>query len=301
MAPQTSRRPGFSRRAQFSLFIGYIVAVLGALIGALLIVTAHFDPEGHNAVRAFLGDLASPFSSAGRSAVRGVASVGDSVGAYIDAGTKNRAMHAELQASRTKLIAGENAIHENERLRSLLRLAQSESNPVIAARLISSTGENSRRYAMIDKGALQHVSNGDPVRSIDGLVGQVVQTGAISAQILLITDTGNLVPVRRVDGDVTGLATGNGDGLLTIHTLVTGGTPFKPRDVLVTSGAGGLYPPGIPVAIVIAIGREGAIARPLADPEQLDFALVERPFVAPLPTPTTITAKVKKKKPKVQE
>lgn len=301
MAPQTSRRPGFSRRAQFSLFIGYIVAVLGALIGALLIVTAHFDPEGHNAVRAFLGDLASPFSSAGRAAVRGVAGVGDSVGAYINAGAKNRAMQTELQAARTQLIAGENAVHENARLRGLLKLAQTETGPVVAARLISSSGSNSRRYAMLDKGALQGVVSGEPVRSVDGLVGQVVQTGAISAQVLLITDTGNVVPVRRATDDLTGLSTGNGDGLLTIHALVAGVSPFKPHDVLVTSGAGGLYPPGIPVAVVISIGREGAIARPLADPEQLDFALIERPFVAPLPSPTTITAKVKKKKPKVDE
>jgi len=301
MAPQTSRRPGFSRRAQFSLFLGYIVAVLGALVGALLLVTAHFDPEGHNAVRALLGDLASPFSSAGRTVVRGVAGVGDGIGAYINAGSKNRAMQAELKASRTRLIAGENALHENERLRGLLKLAQTETGPVIAARLISSTGENSRRYAMIDKGAFNGVTNGEPVRSVDGLVGQVVQTGAISAQVLLISDTGNVVPVRRVTDDLTGLSTGTGDGLLTIHALVAGVSPFKPHDVLVTSGAGGLYPPGIPVAVVIAIGREGAIARPIADPEQLDFALIERPFVAPLPTPTTITAKAKKKKPRVEE
>ncbi len=294
MAPPVSRRPGFSRRAQFSLFVGYLAAAFGGLVGALLIVTAHFDPAGHNAVRALLGDIASPFSSAGRAVVRGIWGAGEGVFAYVDAGSKNRAMLTELRASRTKLIAGENAIHENERLRGLLRLAQTEGGPMIAARLISSTGSNSRRYAMIDKGALHGVVSGEPVRSVDGLVGQVVQAGAISSQILLITDSGAVVPVRRVSDGLTGLTGGTSDGLLNVHALVAGVTPFKPHDVLVTSGAGGLYPPGIPVAVVIGNGRDGAVARPLADPAELDFALIERPFVAPLPTPTTITAKPKK-------
>lgn len=301
MAPQTTRRPGFSRRAQFSLFIGYIFAVFGALVGALLIVTAHFDPEGHNAIRAVLGDIASPISSAGRAVVRGTLNIGDGIAAYIDAGSKNRAMAAELKAAHARLIAGDNALHENERLHALLKLTPTTSGPVVAARLISSTGENSRRYAMIDKGALSGVMSGEPVRSADGLVGQVVQTGAISAQVLLITDTGNVVPVRRVNDNLTGLAMGSGDGNLVIHALVSGSSPFKPHDILVTSGAGGLYPPGIPVAVVTGVGHDGAIARPLADPGALDFALIERPFVAPLQTPTTISTKQKKKKPKADE
>jgi len=300
MAPQPSRRPGFSRRARFGLFIGYLIAMLGALTGVLLLVTAHVDPAGNNALRAALGDIVSPLSSAGRTAVRGASSLGSSILAYVDAGSKNRAMLAEVTANRTKLIAGENAIHENERLRGLLRLAQADAAPVIAARLISSTGENSRRYAMLDKGSLHGITSGAPVRSVDGLVGQVVQTGAISSQILLISDSGAVVPVRRVSDGLTGLAVGTGDGLLSVRALVAGAASFKPRDVLVTSGAGGLYPPGIPVASVISVNHDGVVARPLADPEALDFALVLHPFSVPLPTPTTITAKPKKRH-KVEE
>ena len=70
MAPPTYRRPGFSRRAQYSLFAGYLIAVLGALVGALLLFTAQFDPQGHNALRGFLGDIVSPISGVGRAATR---------------------------------------------------------------------------------------------------------------------------------------------------------------------------------------------------------------------------------------
>ena len=119
MAPPASRRPGFSRRAQYSLFVGYVIAVLGALVGSLLLITAQLDPQGHNALRAFLGDIASPISGAGRAVVRGVAGAGNGITAYFNAGSKNRALNAEVMANRTKLIEGQNTKLENQRLKSL--------------------------------------------------------------------------------------------------------------------------------------------------------------------------------------
>jgi len=296
MAPPASRRPGFSRRAQYGLFVGYIIAVLGVLVAALLLVTARLDPKGHNALRSFLGDVASPFSSAGRSVVRGVSGVGAGVAAYVDAGSKNRALKAEVGANRTKLIDGQNARLENARLKALLRIAQSETGPMIAARLISSTGESSRRYATIDKGTLQGVAVGEPVRAPDGLVGHIVQTGAISAQILLISDTGNVVPVKRTTDGVAAFMSGDGDGLLAVHLVSAGAGAIKKGDVFVTSGAGGIYPPGIPVGVVTVVDRDGARARAFADPGTFDFALVQKPFIVPLPEPTEIKAKPKAKK-----
>jgi rod shape-determining protein MreC len=294
MAPPTSRRPGFSRRAQYSLFVGYIIAVLGVLVAALLLITAHFDPKGHSALRALLGDIASPFSALGRSVARGGNGALEGVSAYVQAGSKNRALTAEVLDKRAKLIEGQNALLENQRLKALLRIAQTEPGPLIAARIISTTGESSRRYAMLDKGVLHGIAIGEPVRATLGLVGQVIETGAISSRVLLISDTGNIVPVKRVTDGVTAFANGTGDGLLTVIPVIPGSGTFNRGDIFVTSGAGGVYPPGIPVAVVVSIGRDGANARTLADLGQLDFALVERPFVAPPPAPTEIKAKAKK-------
>ncbi len=296
MAPPVSRRPGFSRRAQLGLFFGYIFAIFGVLTGALMLLTAHFDPEGHNALRAMLGDVAAPFSSAGRAAVRGAGELVDGAAAYLDAGSKNRALASEVKANRVRLIEGQAAKLENQRLRALLKIAQNETGPVIAAHLVSTTGTSSRRYAMIDKGSLHGLSVGQPVRAAQGLVGQIVQTGAISARVLLISDTGNVVPVKRVSDGVTGFARGTGDGPLIIVPVVPGAAPFARGDVFVTSGAGGVYPPGIPVAVISSVDRDGAYGRSLADPAALDFALIEKPFVAPPPAPTEIKAKAKKRR-----
>lgn len=296
MAPPPNRRPGFSRRAQYSLFVGYLLSIVGLFVGLLLVVTAHFDPSGHAAVRSLLGDVAAPVSSGGRAVVRVAEAAPTGIAAYINAGNKNRALNEELKADRSMLTAGQNAALENSRLKGLLRLASSEKQPVIAVRLISSTGSSSRRYAMIDKGTLHHIAVGQPVRSTEGLVGQVVQTGLISSQILLISDAGNVVPVKRVSDGAVGLANGTGDGSVIIHALTAGNNPFRAGDVFVTSGAGGVYQPGIPVARAVSVDRDGAVATLFADTAALDFGLVEPVYMAPLTAPIQInTKKVKHK------
>jgi rod shape-determining protein MreC len=63
-----------------------------------------------------------------------------------------------------------------------------------------------------------------------------------------------------------------------VRPLEVGRNPFRPGDIIITSGTGGLYPPLVPVARVIKLKDDGAIALPLADPSTTSFALVEPPF-----------------------
>jgi rod shape-determining protein MreC len=101
--------------------------------------------------------------------------------------------------------------------------------------------------------------------------------------VLLIVDSGNVVPVKRLSDGAPGLANGLGDGRLELRPLTAGNNPFKQGDVFVTSGTGGIYRPGIPVAIALRRTSDGAIGRPLADPARFDFALIEQEYVAAAP------------------
>lgn len=286
MAPPPPRRPGHSRRAQYGLFATYVVAVAGMLGGLLLALTARFDPAGHVAIQAALGDATTPVSSGARSLFGGIGSVIDGASAYIDAGSKNRALEAELRADRALLIAAKATGRENERLRRLVGLVEATGPPVAVARLVASTGSSTQRYATLTAGAGQGVVGGQPVRSSEGLIGRVVAAGQWSARVLLIGDAGNVVPVARIGDGMPALATGRGDGLLEVRAVEAGSNPFKRGDLFVTSGAGGVYPPGVPVALGLSATREALVARPLADPNRLDFAIVEKAYVAvPPPTP----------------
>lgn len=289
MAPKSSRRPGFSRRAQYSLFASYVIAITGAAIGLLLVVTARFDPEGHAVIQGFFRDITSPISSTSRAVVTTFRDGFDNVAAYFDAASKNKEMEAELKASRQKLIQGEVATQENRRLKRMLRLVEKMPDAVVTARLVNSTGSSSRRYATLTAGVADGVANGQPVRSSEGLVGRIVQAGQITSRVLLVVDGGNIIPVKRVTDNMPAVAVGLGDGRLELRPLSAASNPFHVKDVFVTSGSGGIYKPGIPVAIAVTRGRDSVIARPLADPARFDFAMVEPVFTAPPPPPPGAT------------
>ena len=290
MAPPTSRRSGFSRRAQYGLFASYVIAIVGLFIGLLLAVTARFDPTGHDAIQGVFADITSPIAGAGRSAASGLSAGVDGVLAYIDAGSKNRAMEAEIRSDRTKLIEAQALAHENGRLKQLIHLQESQTGMVATARLIASTGASTRRFATLSAGSLQGLASGQPVRAAEGLIGLIVAAARITSRVLLLTDGGNVVPVKRVRDGTPALATGRGDGTLEIRALEAGQNPFRMGDVFVTSGAGGVYPPDVPVATVWSSDREVAIAHPFADPNRLDFAIVLPPYVPIIPKPAAAPA-----------
>src|SRR3546814_8596875 len=75
------------------------------------------------------------------------------------------------------------------------------------------------------------------------------------------------------------LVFGRNDALLEVKTVITDRNPFRPGDLLITSGAGGIYPPDVAVAVVVKPPAEGALARPAVAPEKLGFVIVEEPFV----------------------
>ncbi|HTM94235.1 MAG TPA: rod shape-determining protein MreC, partial [Croceibacterium sp.] len=114
-----------------------------------------------------------------------------------------------------------------------------------------------------------------PVLSPRGLIGRVLETGGNSARVLLLSDSESMVPVRRASDSVVAFAEGQGDGTVRLRLVNLGINPLKKGDVFVTSGAGGLYRPGIAVAVADEIIRDGAIARLLSNPAATDYVLIE--------------------------
>ena len=283
-APTRNRRPGFSRRAQYGLFLSYVFAVTGIIAGLGLVMIAHFDPTGFSAIWGAALDATVPISSLERGMVRGVGDAVDGAAAYVQAGSKNAAMARELDADRRALVSARILALENARLRRMLKLTDNRPDVVAVARIVGSTGISSRRYATLNAGSTQGVRPGQPVRSAEGLIGHVVDAGLIASRVLLITDNASVVPVRMARGGLPALAAGRGDGSIELRPLGAGGNPFHRGDIVLTSGTGGLYPPDVPVAVVDHSEGDVAVAWPLANPSQLDYAMVEPPF-AGLPPP----------------
>lgn len=278
MAAPPNRRPGYNRKAQYGLFASYVIAVAGALLGLLLVIISIADPTGFAVIRNTTAEFTRPVSATLRSLVSGIGSADEHILAYIRAGSQNAALRRQVEANRTRLIEAAAIEQENRQLKKLLQMVETEGDQVAAARMITSNASSARRLARLSAGRRQGVVPGQPVRAPDGLVGRVYEAGPNTANVLLLTDPENIVPIRRARDNVAGISTGLGDGSLEIRPLSMGRNPFKPGDVMVTSGTGGLYRPNIPVAIVLRVDGDAAIAVPLANPARADTVIVQHIF-----------------------
>lgn len=279
MAPPRNRRPGFSRRAQYGLFLSYVVAGLGVAIGAVLLVVSTFHPAAFAAIRGAASELTSPVSSGLLGIRDAIAAVPTNISHYFGVAGENARLRKQVADERGLVLRARTLNRENARLRALLKLRDVEVSTVVAARLVSSTASSTRRFAILNAGSWQGVRGGQPVRGPDGLIGRVIETTPNSARILLISDAESVVPIRRTRDNLPALATGRGDGLIDIRSAASANMPFAIGDVFVTSGAGGLYPPDVPVARVSQRTRDAAQARPFANPDALDFAIVQRAYL----------------------
>lgn len=265
MAPPNNRRPGFSKRAQYSIFASYLLGILGAVVGLLLLLISIFDPQGFAVLRTVGAEATAPVSKTLSEVGGATGSAGENISAYFNAASKNAAMKRELKSNRIEILEARALKQENERLKRLLDLDKEVPDAIGMARLISSTSSSSRRMATLGLGTTDGILIGQPVRAPEGLVGRVLEAGPTTARILLVSDGQNVTPVKRASDELPAFATGRGDGTVEIRPINLGTNPFKGGDLLITSGSGGLYAPGIPVAVVIRKTETGAIARILAN------------------------------------
>jgi rod shape-determining protein MreC len=284
MAPPSNRRTGFSRKAQYTAFLGYAAGLLAAAVGLVLLAISIYQPAMFGAFRTAAADAAAPFGDAAASGRDAGADVFRTLAGYFESGAEHARLERELKLAKTRLVESQALKAENARLRDLLRIVREDGEPVAVTRLVSSTAVSTRRIATIGAGKARGVESGMPVRSRLGLVGRVIETGSNSSRVLLVSDSESLVPVRRATDGVAAFAQGRGDGTLRVRLVNLGINPLRVGDVMVTSGSGGLYRPNTPVAVIAEKLRDGAIARVLADPGATDFVIVESSWAPAAPS-----------------
>ncbi|NNC48666.1 MAG: rod shape-determining protein MreC [Sphingomonas sp.] len=275
MAPPKSRRSSFSKRAQVSLFIGFVVLVIGALSGLALLALSIAAPRTYDAARGAALDATRPIAEAGTAVANTARGIFTGAGDYWDAADQNAALRAERDELERQLVEAEAIKRENIRLKQTIGLVERAQEEIATGRIIGSSQDSPRRYAVISVGARHGVEIGMPVRSAKGLLGRVVDRGLTASRVLLVTDRGNRVPGELLRTGEAVITSGRGDGSIDVRPLEVGRNPFLPGDIIATSGTGGLYSPRIPIAKVIRQEDDGAVAIPLARPDESGFAIVE--------------------------
>src|SRR5512139_285975 len=278
MAASAGPRPGWSRRAQYSLFFSFLAVIAGLIVGVILLILSLVAPQSYSAVRGAALDATAPISGALRGVTTTATGLVSGAGNYWDAANQNAQLKRDRDALMRRMVEARAILEENQQLKAALQLREHTRKAVATGRVVGSSFESPRRFAIISVGTSEGVEVGMPVRSAEGLIGRVIDAGAIASRVLLVTDRANIVPARILRGGQPVISTGRGDGTIDVRPLEVGKNPFKRGDIIVTSGTGGLYPPLVPIAKVVRLDDDGAIAIPIADPSRVSFAIIEPPY-----------------------
>jgi rod shape-determining protein MreC len=156
--------------------------------------------------------------------------------------------HGQLQ--RLRALEAENA-----QLRKLLETAQRLESKAVMAEILHVPRDPFNRKVILDKGSQSGVQPGQVVVDDVGVVGQVTRNYPWLSEVTLITDKDHSVPVQVVRNGLRSVVSGTGkDGTLELRYVAVN-TDIEEGDMLVTSGIDGVYPPGLPVAVVSKIER----------------------------------------------
>jgi rod shape-determining protein MreC len=159
---------------------------------------------------------------------------------------------------------------ENRALKDLLKFAPDRAASSVTARVVADNGGAFVRSVLVAAGARDGLRKGDAAVTGEGLVGRVAEVGERSARVLLLTDINSRIPVvieRSRDQGI--LAGDNSDNPRLLY--LSHGSQLVPGDRVVTSAAGGAFPPGLPVGVVKSTDTGGAVVELFVDWDHMEY------------------------------
>ena len=261
------------------------------LLSAAVILVGKADQGMFDSFRVVLTDDAAPVLDILSRPVGMVTTAVDRVRGFIATYSDNARLEEEnarlLQWQQTAL----NLSAENQRLRQLLKAVPDNAVSYVTARVIASSGGSYVRTMMVNAGTGAGVARGQTALTGEGLVGRLTEVGNRAARILLITDLNSRIPVRDERSHVNAVLAGDNSERPRL-LYASDPSALKVGDRIVTSGEGGIFPPGLPVGVVSAVEPEGVRIEPFADLSQLSYVIIADYGLAgalPQPVPVATT------------
>lgn len=178
-----------------------------------------------------------------------------------NAALRQRQLAQGAQLQRMQAMQAENAY-----LRKILNVQQQRGESVVAAEIVYAGRDPFSQKITVDKGSSHKVQAGQPAIDDIGVIGQVTRVYPFSSEITLLTDKDQAIPVQIVRNGARAIAFGHGqDGALELPFMAAN-ADIQNGDMLVTSGIDGVYPAGLPVAVVSKIERNASFAKIICTP-----------------------------------
>ena len=199
---------------------------------------------------------------------------------YQDLIEENRFLKEQIAEIRTELLRFDSLEEDNEQLRRLNNSPIRTSYKKIGAEIMFVDTNPFSLTIMINRGEKDGVYEGEPVINEEGVIGQVISVSKNISRVLLISDQNHAIPVVVMRNGIRAIASGTG----VVNELSIVNMPrnvdIQVGDILITSGLGGKFPKGYPVAKVTAFNKKEGMqfaeikAQPLAALDRLRYMLL---------------------------
>ena len=217
-----------------------------------------------------LRDAVAPILDVASRPIASVREVINNMGDLSALRVENENLAREVAALRHWQTTALNLEAENTALRDLLRMPPDPEVSFITGRVIADQGGAFVRSVLINVGSKAGVTRGQAAQTGDGVIGRVGEVGANSARIILVTDLNSRIPVVVGAERDRAILAGDNTAYPVLHYL---GRRAKVEvgERIVTSGQGGLFPPGLPIGIVTAVEDGLVRVLPFMDRDHLEY------------------------------
>jgi rod shape-determining protein MreC len=253
-----------------SLQLRLFFAVIASF--SLIIFDSKFDSFSN--VRVYLNTAVSPLIYAADIPGEMLKGVSNTVVSRRELKKQVEEQRDKLFVQQVQLLEFKHLKEENKRLRALLNSPVHSDKRKLVAEIITVNSDPFSLQVVINKGAKDGIYIGQPVLNEQGVVGQIVDVSMTYSRVLLISDVSHGIPVRVQRNDIRAIANGSGELNGLNLPYVPHSTDIQMGDVLVTSGLGGVFPEGYPVATVTEFTYQ--IGQPYAQVEAKPIVALER-------------------------
>ena len=231
------------------------IQVIGLIIVSNMLMS--FDHRQHHldTVRKAIGVAVYPLQLIVDAPVRFWEWLGDSTTSRNELQLEVGRLKAERLLTNARLQRLTALEAENARLRALLDARSKVRDEVRVAEIMAVDANPYEHNLVIDIGSRHGVYDGQAIVDADGVVGQVIQTGLMTAKAVLISDTDHALPVEVNRNGLRTIAVGTGEIDRLDLPFLPNNADIRTGDLLVTSGLGGAFPAGYPVAVVGTVTR----------------------------------------------
>lgn len=266
------------RRTKPSVLKTYFL--YGLVITILLMIIVSTVGRSHfNIPQKFGMDVVGKGQYIATRIVGGIGNVWDNYVALLYVRRENKVLREELDRAITTNQEYGEAMSENMRLRKLLDVKESLKLPTLTAQIIGRDPSLWFRTLTIDRGTRDGIEKGMPVITVEGVVGQILETSRSTSKVLLAHDPNSAVNTLIQKNRVQGIVKGEGSQSYKMHYILKNAV-VEEGDLIVTSGLGGSFPKGIPVGTVSSVTKskrgmfQNITVTPSVNFTQLEYLIV---------------------------